>query len=35
MEDEHHVIFACSGYMYARRLYQDVFSEPTSLLASS
>ncbi len=25
-EDEHHVIFACSGYVYARQLFQDLFS---------
>ncbi len=33
IEDEHHVIFACSGYVYARQLRQlfpDLFSETTS-----
>ena len=30
IEDEHHVIFACSGYMYARQLFPDLFSETTS-----
>ena len=25
MEDEHHVIFDCSGYTYARELFQDLF----------
>ena len=24
-EDEHHVIFDCSGYTYARGLFQDLF----------
>ncbi len=27
IEDEHHVIFACSGYVYARQLFPDLFSE--------
>ncbi len=34
IEDEHHVIFACSGYVaiyvYARQLFPDLFSETTS-----
>ena len=30
IEDEHHVIFACSGYVYARQLFQDLFSGSTS-----
>ena len=30
IEDEHHAIFACSGYVYARQLFQDLFSEPIS-----
>ena len=25
IEDEHHAIFACSGYVYARQLFQDLF----------
>ncbi len=28
--DEHHVIFACSGHLYARKLFQDLVSESTS-----
>ncbi len=28
IEDEHHVIFACSGCVYARQLFPDLFSEP-------
>ena len=27
IEDEHHAIFACSGYVYARQLFQDHFSD--------
>ncbi len=30
IEDEHHVVFACSGYVYARQLFQDLFSESIS-----
>ncbi len=30
IEDEHHVIFACSGYVYVRQLFQDLFGESTS-----
>ncbi len=30
IEDEHHVTFACSGYVYARQLFLDLFSETTS-----
>ena len=30
IEDEHHVIFACSGYIHARQLFQDLFSESIS-----
>ncbi len=29
-EDEHHVIFACSGHVYARQLFPDLFSETNS-----
>ena len=25
IEDEHHAIFDCSGYTYARELFQDLF----------
>ena len=33
IEDEHHAIFACSGYVYARQLlFQDLFSESISTL---
>ena len=31
IEDEHHVIFACSGYVYARQLFPDLFSKTTSV----
>ncbi len=27
---KHHVNFACSGYVYARQLFPDLFSETTS-----
>ncbi len=27
IEDEHQVIIACSGYVYARQLFQHLFSE--------
>ena len=27
VEDQHFAIFACSGYVYARQLFQDLFSE--------
>ena len=27
IEDDHHVVFACSGYVYARQLFQGLFSE--------
>ncbi len=30
IEDEHHVIFACSGYVYARQLFPDLYSKTTS-----
>ena len=30
IEDEHHAICACSGYGYARQLFQDLFSESIS-----
>ncbi len=30
IENENHVIFACSGYAYARQLFQDLFSETIS-----
>ncbi len=30
IEDEHHVIFACSGYVYDRQLLQDLLSESIS-----
>ena len=30
IEDEHHVIFACSGYVYARQLFPDLFGESVS-----
>ncbi len=30
IEDEHHVTFACSGYVYARQLFPDLLSETTS-----
>ncbi len=30
IEDEPHVIFACSGYVYARQLFQDLCSESIS-----
>ncbi len=26
-ENEHHVCFACSGYVYARQLFLDVYSK--------
>ncbi len=30
IEDEHHVIFACSGYVNAKQLFPDLFSQATS-----
>ena len=30
VEDEHHANFACSGYVYARPPFQDLFSEAIS-----
>ena len=27
IEDEHHMIFDCSGYSYARDLFKDLFSQ--------
>ncbi len=30
IEDEHHVLFACSGYVSARQLFQDLFSQSIS-----
>ena len=30
IEDEHHVIFACSGYVYARQVFPDLFGESVS-----
>ena len=30
IEDEHHAIFACSGYVYAGQLFQDLFGESIS-----
>ena len=30
IEDEHHVIFSCSGYVCARQSLQDLFSESIS-----
>ncbi len=30
LEDEHHVNFACSGYVYAGQLFPDLFSQTTS-----
>ncbi len=30
IEDAHHIIFACSGYVYARQLFPDLFSGTTS-----
>ncbi len=30
IEDEHHVIFSCSGYVCARQRFQDLFSESIS-----
>ncbi len=32
IEDEHHVIFACSGYVYARQLFQDLVSDSASTI---
>ena len=30
IEDEHHVIFSCSGYVCARQRFQDLFSKSIS-----
>ena len=29
-EDEHYIVFACSGYVYAGQPFQDLFSKLTS-----
>ena len=30
IEDQHHLIFACSGYVNATQLFQDLFSKSSS-----
>ena len=35
VEDEHHAIFDCPGYMYAREQFQDLFQSHITTVSQS